>query len=237
MSSQSFLLQGNVSDLDGEDQPNEPQGFDGIMPLQEAYDYVTNEQSDGKFTSTTFCLATVESCSVVGGDTSLQTSTYRIEAEGSKIRFEEEVETEVSQEGKYPMVGEFHLELDGGSDLKHNEVATVLTKRSNNIKKQDNSLVIHPPNVVPFSDEWLATIEAAGEEDDGTTLSEQLSLFVAEQSKMKIYVEQVSQLLATKKNLRLQLTADGEKFLQFQFTSSYLQRLMLQPGAIGTPPT
>ncbi|KAM1470591.1 hypothetical protein ACFXTO_041624 [Malus domestica] len=33
---------------------------------------------------------------------------------------------------------------------------------------------------------------------------------------MKLYAEQVSQLLSTEKNLRLQLTADGEKFQQFQ---------------------
>ncbi|KAL4621396.1 hypothetical protein ACB092_06G224500 [Castanea dentata] len=39
---------------------------------------------------------------------------------------------------------------------------------------------------------------------------------VHEQSQMKLYAEQVSQLLATEKNLRLQLTADGEKFQQFQ---------------------
>lgn len=39
---------------------------------------------------------------------------------------------------------------------------------------------------------------------------------VQEQSQMKLYAEQVSQLLATEKNLRLQLTADGEKFQQFQ---------------------
>ncbi|CAN4125588.1 unnamed protein product [Withania somnifera] len=37
-----------------------------------------------------------------------------------------------------------------------------------------------------------------------------------EQSQMKIYADQVLQLLATEKNLRLQLTADGEKFQQFQ---------------------
>lgn len=37
-----------------------------------------------------------------------------------------------------------------------------------------------------------------------------------EQSQMKIYADQVSQLLATEKNLRLQLIADGEKFQQFQ---------------------
>lgn len=39
---------------------------------------------------------------------------------------------------------------------------------------------------------------------------------VQEQSQMKLYAEQVSQLLATEKNLRLQLTSDGEKFQQFQ---------------------
>ncbi|XP_010547385.1 PREDICTED: alpha-taxilin-like [Tarenaya hassleriana] len=39
---------------------------------------------------------------------------------------------------------------------------------------------------------------------------------IHEKSEMKVYAEQVSQLLATEKNLRLQLTADGEKFQQFQ---------------------
>ncbi|XP_021295423.1 beta-taxilin isoform X2 [Herrania umbratica] len=39
---------------------------------------------------------------------------------------------------------------------------------------------------------------------------------IQEQAQMKVYAEQVSQLLATEKNLRLQLTADGEKFQQFQ---------------------
>lgn len=44
---------------------------------------------------------------------------------------------------------------------------------------------------------------------------------VKEQSQMKMYAEQVSQLLATEKNLRLQLTADGEKFQQFQVKLFY----------------
>ncbi|KAI9124676.1 hypothetical protein K1719_004598 [Acacia pycnantha] len=39
---------------------------------------------------------------------------------------------------------------------------------------------------------------------------------VQEQSQMKVYAEQVSQLLETENSLRLQLTADGEKFQQFQ---------------------
>ncbi|KAJ6837713.1 alpha-taxilin [Iris pallida] len=37
-----------------------------------------------------------------------------------------------------------------------------------------------------------------------------------EQTQIQLYVEQVTQLLATEKNLRLQLAADGEKFQQFQ---------------------
>ncbi|KAL3656109.1 hypothetical protein CASFOL_000505 [Castilleja foliolosa] len=37
-----------------------------------------------------------------------------------------------------------------------------------------------------------------------------------EQSQMKLYSEQVAHLLTTEKNLRLQLTSDGEKFQQFQ---------------------
>ncbi|EPS66907.1 hypothetical protein M569_07870 [Genlisea aurea] len=37
-----------------------------------------------------------------------------------------------------------------------------------------------------------------------------------EQSQMKLYSDQVSQLLETEKNLRLQLTADSEKFQHFQ---------------------
>lgn len=45
---------------------------------------------------------------------------------------------------------------------------------------------------------------------------------VQEQSQMKLYAEQVSQLLATEKNLRLQLTADGEKFQQFQVNFLFL---------------
>lgn len=45
---------------------------------------------------------------------------------------------------------------------------------------------------------------------------------VQEQSQMKLYAEQVSQLLATEKNLRLQLTADGEKFQQFQVYIEHL---------------
>ncbi|MQL82600.1 hypothetical protein Taro_015079 [Colocasia esculenta] len=37
-----------------------------------------------------------------------------------------------------------------------------------------------------------------------------------EQTQKQLYVEQVTQLLETEKNLRLQLAADGEKFQEFQ---------------------
>ncbi|KAL6123844.1 hypothetical protein ACLB2K_076361 [Fragaria x ananassa] len=43
---------------------------------------------------------------------------------------------------------------------------------------------------------------------------------IQEQAQMKLYAEQVSQLLSTENNLRLQLTADGEKFQQFQVALS-----------------
>lgn len=37
-----------------------------------------------------------------------------------------------------------------------------------------------------------------------------------EQTQMQLYADQVSQLMSTEKNLRLQLAADGERFQQFQ---------------------
>lgn len=43
-----------------------------------------------------------------------------------------------------------------------------------------------------------------------------------EQAQMKLYAEQVSVLLETEKNLRMQLAADGERFQQFQVSSSYV---------------
>lgn len=43
-----------------------------------------------------------------------------------------------------------------------------------------------------------------------------------EQEQMKLYAEKISQLLETEKSLRLQLTADGEKFQQFQVSIALL---------------
>lgn len=49
-------------------------------------------------------------------------------------------------------------------------------------------------------------------------LQQQLEACHQEQAKVQLYTEQISQLLETEKNLRLQLAADGEKFQQFQET-------------------
>lgn len=49
-------------------------------------------------------------------------------------------------------------------------------------------------------------------------LQQQLEVSCQEQAKVQLYTEQISQLLETEKNLRLQLAADGEKFQQFQET-------------------
>ena len=43
-----------------------------------------------------------------------------------------------------------------------------------------------------------------------------------EKEQMKLYAEKISQLLETEKSLRLQLTADGEKFQQFQVSIALL---------------
>ncbi|KAH9311603.1 hypothetical protein KI387_026638, partial [Taxus chinensis] len=47
-------------------------------------------------------------------------------------------------------------------------------------------------------------------------LQQQQESSCQEQAKVQLYTEQITQLLATEKNLRLQLAADGEKFQQFQ---------------------
>lgn len=45
-----------------------------------------------------------------------------------------------------------------------------------------------------------------------------------EHTQMQLYAEQVSQLITTEKNLRLQLAADGERFQQFQVLLSFDDR-------------
>eukprot|EP01018_Ginkgo_biloba_P015867 Gb_38239 [translate_table: standard] len=49
-------------------------------------------------------------------------------------------------------------------------------------------------------------------------LQQQQEASCQEQAKMQLYTEQITQLLGTEKNLRMQLAADGEKFQQFQDT-------------------
>lgn len=52
---------------------------------------------------------------------------------------------------------------------------------------------------------------------------------------MQSYAEQVSQLLATEKNLRLQLATDGEKFQQFQVSFILCLTFMYQTLCESTP--
>ncbi|KAG1371584.1 alpha-taxilin [Cocos nucifera] len=47
-------------------------------------------------------------------------------------------------------------------------------------------------------------------------IQKQQEMSAQEQTQMQLYAEQVAQLMATEKSLRLQLAADGEKFQQFQ---------------------
>ncbi|XP_044509256.1 beta-taxilin isoform X2 [Mangifera indica] len=80
-------------------------------------------------------------------------------------------------------------------------------------------------NLKQLADQYALTEQQFGQKLKQKTLELQLAelkikqheeKLVQEQSQMKLYAEQVSQLLSTEKNLRLQLTADGEKFQQFQ---------------------
>ncbi|KAJ4720833.1 Alpha-taxilin [Melia azedarach] len=80
-------------------------------------------------------------------------------------------------------------------------------------------------NLKQLADQYALTEQQYAQQLKQKTLELQLSelkikqheeKLVQEQSQMKLYAEQMSQLLANEKNLRLQLTADGEKFQQFQ---------------------
>ncbi|KAJ0084261.1 hypothetical protein Patl1_30785 [Pistacia atlantica] len=71
-----------------------------------------------------------------------------------------EAETIISQKNSSPN-NEIHHELD---DVIEDKDTTKLLNKSGNDKKQDNLVIKPPPHAIPFSDEWLAAFEAAGEE-------------------------------------------------------------------------
>jgi hypothetical protein len=52
-----------------------------------------------------------------------------------------------------------------------------------------------------------------------------------EHTQMQLYAEQVSQLMTTEKNLRLQLAADGERFQQFQVREFRQYAFLLVPDS------
>ncbi|KAA8543989.1 hypothetical protein F0562_021834 [Nyssa sinensis] len=71
----------------------------------------------------------------------------------------------VTSENIIGPVGELHNKLGNVKCLVEDEEATKPVKKSDNGTKRDNHLLIKPPvNAVPFSDEWLAAMEAAGED-------------------------------------------------------------------------
>ncbi|KAL7614719.1 hypothetical protein Lser_V15G05491 [Lactuca serriola] len=92
-----------------------------------------------------------------------------LNTEGHSGKFIMPAESSSLQEGPFEIATEVndHIFQEKNVNLnvlqeENNKEATVLMKKSNNIKRQDNkSLVV---DAVPFSDEWLAAIEAAGEE-------------------------------------------------------------------------
>ena len=47
-----------------------------------------------------------------------------------------------------------------------------------------------------------------------------------EQAQVQLYAEKISQLLETEKSLRSQLAADGEKFQQFQVSTTLLRSIV-----------
>lgn len=46
---------------------------------------------------------------------------------------------------------------------KHSNLLSFGSRKESERGTKPNSLIIPPPDAVPFSDEWLAAIEAAGE--------------------------------------------------------------------------
>ncbi|KAK9279236.1 hypothetical protein L1049_012914 [Liquidambar formosana] len=80
----------------------------------------------------------------------------------SKTLFED-AETEIFQNSNSPK-GEVLHESDNAMSLTADKDATMPIKKSGNDVKQDAPVIKPPLNVVPFSDEWLAAIEAAGED-------------------------------------------------------------------------
>ncbi|XP_023749216.1 uncharacterized protein LOC111897489 [Lactuca sativa] len=103
----------------------------------------------------------------IGATTSCISALLNTEGHSGKVIMP--AESSSLQEGPFEIATEVndHIFQEKNVNLnvlqeENNKEATVLMKKSNNIKRQDNkSLVV---DAVPFSDEWLAAIEAAGEE-------------------------------------------------------------------------
>ncbi|CAK9169133.1 unnamed protein product [Ilex paraguariensis] len=99
------------------------------------------------------------------GDWTLSgSSQVSIEVDGSERNILiGKTETKISGQCNSP-IGELHHELDNANCLTKDKEATMSIKKSENGERGDNLIIRPPPDAVPFSDEWLAAIEAAGED-------------------------------------------------------------------------
>ncbi|XP_050368286.1 uncharacterized protein LOC126786491 [Argentina anserina] len=81
---------------------------------------------------------------------------------GSKT-LAEDAETSILR-SNHTVNDEMQHELDDSVNSPRDNEAAKELKKSMSGKKQEGLVIIPPSNAVPFSDEWLAAIEAAGEE-------------------------------------------------------------------------
>jgi chromosome segregation ATPase len=117
------------------------------------------------------------------------------------------------------------LELSGSFQVAIKEVSVKLEEQKNECLGQLKENEMLRTKLKHLADQYALSEQQYAQKLKQKTLELQIAdlkmkqheeKILQEQSQMKIYAEQVSQLLGTEKNLRLQLTSDGEKFQQFQ---------------------
>ncbi|XP_059626727.1 uncharacterized protein LOC132269516 isoform X2 [Cornus florida] len=95
--------------------------------------------------------------------TSNESSILGIGVDGIKCILPDENEVKSPQNIVSP-AGELYQKLDNVICLTEDDDATKPIKNSENGAKRGNLMIKPPANAIPFSDEWLAAMEAAGED-------------------------------------------------------------------------
>ncbi|CAL5426581.1 unnamed protein product [Camellia sinensis] len=90
-----------------------------------------------------------------------ETNAMDIRVDKRNIILTNDNELRISQENVNP--GELQHKLDDAICLTEDEDRTMPIKKSEDDEKQNNPMINPTVNAVPFSDEWLAAMEAAGE--------------------------------------------------------------------------